>query len=264
MRASPTQGDYQFEACGAFCKEAKKGNHCKFCKCKACTFCAAGGSSAAPPALSPRRSPPPPRWPKNRKKAKLSGATAVGGAGKAVGGAGKEQCASGIKGDLPFMTCAGFCKSSKATNHCKFCKCRTCAYCTKEGTAAEGAVAAGAQPSAAVSVPKSEPALATTGGVPQRGVGVDRVASTGASHARIFQGLGVAILLVLLGLGLVAFTSQGDATVGTFRHTMQTHLAKMGLASHGVEGNRLTAGREEATSDLDAAFAKVDQLEGKR
>ena len=45
---------------------------------------------------------------------------------------------------------------------------------------------------------------------------------------------------------------------------MQTHLAKMGLASHGVEGNRLTAGREEATSDLDAAFAKVDQLEGKR
>ena len=27
--SSSLKGDYQFEACGAFCKEAKKGNHCK-------------------------------------------------------------------------------------------------------------------------------------------------------------------------------------------------------------------------------------------
>mmetsp|Transcript_69032 Transcript_69032/g.136831 ORF Transcript_69032/g.136831 Transcript_69032/m.136831 type:complete len:173 (-) Transcript_69032:296-814(-) len=34
------KGDYAYEACGAFCKQAKAANHCKFCKCRACTFCA--------------------------------------------------------------------------------------------------------------------------------------------------------------------------------------------------------------------------------
>lgn len=29
------QGDYAYEACGAFCKQAKATNHCKFCKCRA-------------------------------------------------------------------------------------------------------------------------------------------------------------------------------------------------------------------------------------
>lgn len=46
------KGDYAYEACGAFCKQAKAVNHCKFCKCKACTFCpaAAAGTSPATPA----------------------------------------------------------------------------------------------------------------------------------------------------------------------------------------------------------------------
>ena len=47
---------------------------------------------------------------------------------------------------------------------------------------------------------------------------------------------------------------------GTWRHELQKHLAKMGLASHGVEGNRLTRDMDD-TSDLDAAFRKVDELE---
>lgn len=29
------KGDYAYEACGAFCKQAKAPNHCKFCKCRA-------------------------------------------------------------------------------------------------------------------------------------------------------------------------------------------------------------------------------------
>ena len=274
--SSTLKGDYQFEACGAFCKEAKKANHCKFCKCKACTFCAAGGAASAavaPPALSPRNrlAPPPPRWPKKggKKGGKVGG---MGGTGTPLGGEGKQKCQSGIKGDLPFMTCAAFCKSAKATNHCKFCKCRSCQYCTKDGAPTAGAAAAATATAAApvgapaggamagVTVGASGGTLTSAAdGMTQRGVPVDRVASTGASHARLFQGVGVAILLVMVGLGMVAFTSQGDAEMGTWRHTVQTHLAKMGLASHGVEGNRLN--REEETSDLDAAFRAVDKLE---
>lgn len=273
--SSTLKGDYQFEACGAFCKEAKKGNHCKFCKCKSCAFCPADAASAAvaPPALSPRssRSPPPPRWPKKggKKGGKAGGMGGTGAPKSPPGGGGKPQCHSGIKGDLPFMTCAAFCKSSKATNHCKFCKCRSCQYCTKDGAPVEGAAAGAAAPAgapaggaAAGGAPVSaSPATLTsaTDGMTQRGVPVDRVLSTGVSHARLFQGVGVAILLVLVGLGMVAFTSQGDAEKGTWRHTLQTHLSKMGLASLGVEGNRLN--REEEASDLDAAFAAVDKLE---
>merc|ERR1719331_1615467 len=33
------KGDYAYEACGAFCKATKATNHCRFCKCKACSFC---------------------------------------------------------------------------------------------------------------------------------------------------------------------------------------------------------------------------------
>jgi hypothetical protein len=34
-------GDYRYEACGEFCKEPKAGNHCRYCKCKSCSFCQA-------------------------------------------------------------------------------------------------------------------------------------------------------------------------------------------------------------------------------
>ena len=244
----------------------------RFCKCKACTFC---GGSAAPPSLSPRgsRSPPPPRWPKKGKKGRRSAesgekAVAVAAAGEAPKGT-KTKCESGLKGDLPFLSCASFCKGTKAGNHCKFCKCRTCSYCTAAGTPTEAAAASIAAAKAAESPPSSSLGGATVGdsaaalastSPPQRGVPIDTATKTGASHMRLFQGLGVAVLLVMLGFGLVAFTSQGDATMGSWRYTLQQHLEKMGLSDHGREGVRLN--REESTgNDLDAAFAQVDKLE---
>jgi len=56
------KGDYAYEACGAFCKQVKAANHCKFCKCKSCGFCktaasatSASSSSAVPPAKLARK-----------------------------------------------------------------------------------------------------------------------------------------------------------------------------------------------------------------
>merc|ERR1711924_26769 len=43
------KGDYAYEACGAFCKQAKAANHCKFCKCKACSFCASAAATSKAP-----------------------------------------------------------------------------------------------------------------------------------------------------------------------------------------------------------------------
>ena len=278
--SSSLKGDFQFEACGAFCKQAKSGNHCKFCKCKSCTFCPASSSAStsAPPASSPslrRSAPPPPRWPKKMKKGR-GGNSSAGKGGSSVAKAKKTKCESGLKGDLPFMTCGSFCKAAKAGNHCKFCKCRTCAYCTAEGKQNEGyvpATPAAHSFGATAPPPRSAPggalidtaAISTvpSSGPPQRGVPVDTAAKTGGSHMRLIQGLGIAVLLVLLGLGLVAFTSQGDATIGSWRHTLQEHLAKMGLADYGREGTRLNMDRDDegSSSNLDDAFRAVDKLE---
>ena len=38
--------------------------------------------------------------------------------------------------------CGGFCKASKAANHCKFCKCKTCSFCGGKPVAAALPVAA--------------------------------------------------------------------------------------------------------------------------
>ena len=247
--SSSLKGDFPYESCSGFCKDAKKGNHCKFCKCKACTFCAAGSdsSASAPPALSAS-------FQKMKK-----GRSASSSVGK------KTKCQSDLKGDLPFMACGSFCKAAKAGNHCKFCKCRTCPYCTAEGTQKEGYVATEAP---VPSTPRHAPGGASVGtaasatpsaGLPQRGVPIDTAAKTGGSHMWLIQGLGISVLLVLLGLGLVAFTSQGDATVGSWQHTVQTHLAKMGLADYGREGSRLNP--EGSSSNLDEAFRAVDKLE---
>jgi hypothetical protein len=38
--SSDLKGDFIFESCGAFCKAAKAASHCRYCKCRACSFCA--------------------------------------------------------------------------------------------------------------------------------------------------------------------------------------------------------------------------------
>jgi len=159
-------GDYAYEACGAFCKPEKKQNHCKFCKCRACQFCA---GTPPPEPLAPKALPKPvatddqsaapaevPKLPAPRKKKKRTRQMdtaaapspaelpqpAAKSATKSVAKA-KTKCSSGIKGDYQFETCGGFCKEAKSTNHCKFCKCRTCSFCS--------APAAGGQSSSAES-----------------------------------------------------------------------------------------------------------------
>ena len=49
---SGIKGVFQFKTCSGFCKEARRGPHCKFCKCQACAFCG-GTFTSAPAASSP-------------------------------------------------------------------------------------------------------------------------------------------------------------------------------------------------------------------
>ena len=56
----------------------------------------------------------------------------------------KVACQSGLRGDFTFKTCADFCKPTRASNHCRFCKCQQCPFCTavKSGVAVDGGAAA--------------------------------------------------------------------------------------------------------------------------
>jgi len=65
----------------------------------------------------------------------------------------KVACQSGLRGDFTFKTCADFCKHTRASNHCRFCKCQQCPFCmavqsgvTMDGGAAAPAAAALDQP----------------------------------------------------------------------------------------------------------------------
>ena len=48
----------------------------------------------------------------------------------------RRLCHTSLPGDYGFETCGGFCKSERAADHCKYCKCRTCAFCILQGDAA--------------------------------------------------------------------------------------------------------------------------------
>ena len=74
----------------------------------------------------------------------------------------KVACQSGLRGDFTFKTCADFCKHTRASNHCRFCKCQQCPFCmavqsgvTMDGGAAAPAAAALDQP-ASVEVAPSQ------------------------------------------------------------------------------------------------------------
>lgn len=131
-------GDYSYQACGAFCDEAEKGNHCKYCKCKDCGFCKSTASSSfEEESAKPTTSAPSNLARKNATKRKRRKGTSseVAAAApplkpkasqpseSAAAGAKHKTCRSGIKGDYMYETCGAFCKEAKKGNHCKFCKC---------------------------------------------------------------------------------------------------------------------------------------------
>ena len=49
-----------------------------------------------------------------------------------------ETCSSGIAGDAARRGCAEWCKAEKAPNHCRFCKCAGCAFCSGVATTVGG------------------------------------------------------------------------------------------------------------------------------
>ena len=135
---------------------------CKYCKCRDCTFCAkedsgsTGTSSVSSSDMAAAQTalqselPPATGGARNatRKKRRHHETNADGAAANkdaapsASDDTPRKQCRSDLKGDFNYEYCGGFCKASKASNHCRFCKCKACQFCG-------GAPAAAAKPAAA-------------------------------------------------------------------------------------------------------------------
>lgn len=90
--SSGLTGDTETISCSPFCDGNKASNHCKFCKCRGCPYCAAALKTNA---NSGKRTP----------------------------------CRTELTGDFPYRTCAAFCKTTRASDHCGFCKCSDCPFC---------------------------------------------------------------------------------------------------------------------------------------
>lgn len=119
--SSGLKGDLHFRNCSSFCRAEKAVNHCKFCKCQSCSYCAADVLAVLRAADS-------------KVKTKVKESYIAVQKSKISGGTQKvlkqPGCSSGLTGDLFGRTnCSGFCRAEKATNHCKFCKCKDCTFC---------------------------------------------------------------------------------------------------------------------------------------
>ena len=304
---SAMPGDFGHESCGAFCKIDKKANHCRYCKCKECSFCSGNGGKEAldDAARSALQQLPTPgsggKGNMTRRKKRAGSRNASTGSAShshsssSSSGSKHKQCRSGIKGDFNYEMCGAFCKSAKATNHCKFCKCRTCTFCggtatkgelptqpTASASAAVPIAAAAAAPSAAASsapvaaaAPASYSAPAAAAPVAARpfasGGGKPPVVVKAAGGATTTSapppqpGVGMMVIVwavIICGLGgLCAYVVDG-----------QLRNASMDGVSRGERSGLMRAGRSpvdemEAAADgvpqpgLDAAFRNVELLE---
>jgi hypothetical protein len=146
--SSKMPGDFKFSTCTGFCREA---SHCRYCKCKECTICSASGailqaesqsiSTASSSKLSFSSIARNATHKAHKKKRNATSVTPAPAALAALAvsvtprptAARREKCRSNMKGDFAYEACGTFCKPSKSSNHCKFCKCKTCSFCASAG-----------------------------------------------------------------------------------------------------------------------------------
>lgn len=140
--------------------------------------------------------------------------------------AAKERCSSGMKGDFAFKTCASFCKSARASSHCKFCKCQECAFCgasSAGGASPTSPAKASDKPQGSVSyslgalpqrpTPASSPVLQEPSSPSSVGVSTTPVSATGEKIAHksgrlLPASIGLALLLALVCYALAVSRSK--------------------------------------------------------
>jgi len=111
--SSSIEGDSTTVGCFGWCGAAFASEHCAWCKCRGCPFCAQNSgavSAGVTPALIVS-----------------AGTTATLAA----------ACKSTVAGDSDAPDCQPFCSADFASDHCELCKCRACGFCGCTSEAAD-------------------------------------------------------------------------------------------------------------------------------
>ena len=92
---SSHEEDSGYEACYGWCSAVAAAEHCTWCKCRGCDWCAAtdGGTIEAP-------------------------------------GDDAQACSSDVEGDVDHADCQPFCNENEWRSHCGLCKCKGCGFCS--------------------------------------------------------------------------------------------------------------------------------------
>jgi len=254
---SPMPGDFRYEGCGAFCKTDKAQNHCKFCKCRACTFCASSKATGTSTLAAQGQA----KAVKKKKSGAVREVASASALGASVADA-KVTCISGLKGDFNFQTCGAFCKPSKATNHCKFCKCKSCTFCGGSVRSRQP-VLPNVTPDSAIVKPRDE-----SPSMPSSPHAARRIApSVSSEPSGLGSKLGGLVLLFIIICGVAACCSDSEELRRLFRICAQFQREKRDEGEaflgqqregqeHRVNGEMLHPGLE-----LDAVFKHVEELE---
>ena len=144
---STMRGDFTYATCGAFCTESKKVNHCRYCKCRTCSFCVgetpSGSISAWGGANSTHAKSTKVLSTKSTKSTKSKRTKSAVANGSTISGsipAARASCSSKLKGDYPYQACGTFCNEAKKRNHCQWCKCKACSFCSDAKRKPDGTV----------------------------------------------------------------------------------------------------------------------------
>ena len=116
---SAHDSDGSTAGCFGWCSSAFAGEHCTWCKCAACDWCASpdGGTAFELPAASV-----------------ASSAASAPGGGSPSAGASNAACSSGLADDVSYKDCQPFCNAAFKSAHCSTCKCRACGFwCATHG-----------------------------------------------------------------------------------------------------------------------------------
>ena len=126
--ASTGPDDVLFPDCQDFCGPDSWKEHCKLCKCKACSFCKCDPKDADD--SSEQECQP---WctadyyEDHCSRCKCKGCDFCH--------AGGPPCTPSTPDDTAFKTCQDFCSPVFASSHCGMCKCQGCDFCSADSTA---------------------------------------------------------------------------------------------------------------------------------
>lgn len=131
---NPTlKGDFTYETCAPFCS-ATSSTHCRYCKCKTCSFCHMDKKAATKATQQPQTAALTSEKKKSGTKSKKTSSSIGGTILKKKSDSASKQTAKTSAVErfdhyCQTAACEPFCAEEFKRHHCNDCKCKACGFC---------------------------------------------------------------------------------------------------------------------------------------